>query len=237
MYKIISLKPSLSFSSIPNTIVDSHEKVLAFWQEAVANGLIQKGATVIHVDTHSDMFLGRNPVMTTKANFINEAITLGIIGKVIWVVPNGLPEVSRFQSRTKSEINLGFFEKVPYKTRLYFDSWESRTAESFGFGGFNVSQYKKVELEVVRLSELNCEAGNVVLDIDYDFFSNSGYDTRRGFKIDPPDNELESNINSFFRRIMDLRINPNIITAAKSFEYVNVHHRNIIDKAVRGFLD
>ncbi|MEI7942810.1 MAG: UPF0489 family protein [Candidatus Riflemargulisbacteria bacterium] len=236
MYKIVSLKNTFNFNLIPNTIVDSHEQVLAFWQDALAKGWIQKGATLIHVDAHSDIFMGRNPPLTTKANFINEAIRLGIIKKVIWVVPDGLPEVSGLQSQTRGETNLGIFEAVPYKTKLYSDSWEIRTAESFGWGGVDKRSYSEIELEVVRLSELNCESDNLIFDIDYDFFSNSGHDTHRGFKVDYSDVEVVKKIYMFFSKIMDLNIHPNIITAAKSFDYVNVHQRNILDKAIRGIL-
>jgi hypothetical protein len=237
MYKIVSLKNTFNFNLIPNTIVDSHEQVLAFWQDAIAKGLIQKGATLIHVDTHSDIFLGQHPPFSTKANFINEAIKLGIIDKVIWVVPDGLPKVSGLQSKKSEGINLGIFEVVPYKTQLYSDSWELRTAESFGWGGFNKSLYHEIQLEVVRLSELNCESDNLIFDIDYDFFSNSGHDTHRGFKVDPTDVELKENIHMFFRKITDLNIRPKIITAAKSFDYVNVHQRNILDRSIRSYLE
>lgn len=236
MYKIVSLN-SFSFNLIPNIIVDSHEKVLAFWKDAIAKGLIQPGATLIHVDTHSDIYLGQHPFLSTKANFINEAIKLGIISKVIWVVPDGLPEISGSQSKKQCEINLGISDTVPYKTNLYSDSWELRTGESSGWCGFDKRNYDEIELEVVRLSELNCESENLILDIDYDYFSNSGNDTHRGFKVEPTNVELEANINKFFRTIMNAKISPNIITAAKSFEYVNVHHRNIVDKVVRSFLD
>ncbi len=237
MYKIVSLKNTFNFNLIPNIIVDSHEQVLAFWQDAMSKGLIKPGATLIHVDTHSDIFLGRHPSLTTKANFINEAIRLGIIKKVIWVVPDGLPEVSGLQSQTRGETNLGIFDNVPYKTKLYSDSWEIRTAESFGWGGVDKRIYSEIELEVVRLSELNCESDNLILDIDYDYFSNSGHDTHRGFPVDPTDVELKENIHMFFRKITDLNIRPNIITAAKSFDYVNVHQRNILDRAIRNYLE
>jgi hypothetical protein len=238
MYKIVSLKNTFNFNLIPNTIVDSHEQVLAFWQDAIAKGVIQKGATLIHVDTHSDIFLGQHPFMTTKANFINEAIKLGIISKVVWVVPDDLPKVSGLQRKNSEGINLGIFDAVPYKTNLYSDSWELRTGESFGWGGFDVSSYKKIELEVVRLSELPSDLlDNIILDIDYDFFSNSGRDTHRGFKVDPTDVELEANINNFFSVITKSNIRPNIITAAKSFDYVNVHQRNILDRAIRNHLE
>lgn len=238
MYKIISIKSPVNFNKTPNTIVDSHEQVLKFWQDAIDKGLIQKGATLIHADTHSDIYLGQHPCMTTKANFINEAIKLGIISKVIWVVPDDLPKVSGFQRKNSEDINLGIFNTVPYQTKLYSDKWDLKTYESFGWGGFDKRRYSEIELEVVRAGELSVQdSDNLILDIDYDFFSNNGFDTHRGFKLYPEDDELGNNVDMFFQRLVDLNIQPQIITAAKSFEYVNVHQRNILDKAIRKYLE
>lgn len=40
---------------IPAVIVDNHNHVFYFWFEALERGLLEKGATLIHVDQHKDM--------------------------------------------------------------------------------------------------------------------------------------------------------------------------------------
>jgi len=232
MYKIVSFQNQFKFNLIPHVTVDSHEQVLTFWQDALAKGLIKSGATLIHVDTHSDIYLGYHPAETTRANFINEAIKLGIISKVIWVVPDNLPKVVGFYSNTPEDTNLGIFNDVPFKATLYSDTWSLKMHESLGVVA------KKIDLEIVRAQDLSTvNSDNIILDVDYDYFSNNGYDTYWKFKVYPTEDTLVNNVDTFFQKIVNLNIQPQIISASKSFEYVNVHQRNLLDGTIRKYLE
>ena len=82
----------------PIVIVDNHNHVFYFWHEALAKGLIEKGATLVHIDQHKDMrkppvgvadlrplrgvFEYTNTILNV-GNYIIPAIEDGLVGKVI----------------------------------------------------------------------------------------------------------------------------------------------------------
>ena len=87
------------FNDTPIVLFDNHNHALFFWAEALQNGYIAPGATLLHIDQHKDMrepahYLGKehrdnldeiyrytNHVLNV-GNFIKPAVRLGIIGEV-----------------------------------------------------------------------------------------------------------------------------------------------------------
>jgi hypothetical protein len=86
----------------PIVVVDNHNHVFYFWHEARSKGIIQNGATLIHIDQHKDMrepssyltksdaddmekvFDYTNSVLNV-GNYISPAMRDGLVGKVIQI--------------------------------------------------------------------------------------------------------------------------------------------------------
>ncbi|MBT4384547.1 hypothetical protein HOD30_02250 [Candidatus Peregrinibacteria bacterium] len=78
---------------VPCVVVDNHNHALYFWAEALEQGLIERGAKLLHVDQHKDMreapekldledvFRFTNEVCNV-GNYIRPAIDEGLIGEV-----------------------------------------------------------------------------------------------------------------------------------------------------------
>lgn len=248
MYKIVSFNNTFNFNLIPNSIFDSHEQVLDFWLDAIAKGFIQKGATLILFDTHSDIKLCEHHFFTTKANWINVAIQEGLISKVIWVVPNTLPAASGRQSRKAKDTTLGISSDVPYKDyiTLFSKKGELKTRESLGDWMPDLGGYEKVKLKVVRLADLGSlladtreaiDPENIHVSFDYDYWSNCGHDTHRNIVINPSEEQLLVGIDLVFSTLNDLNVRPRIFTASRSPAYVgNVRHSDILEAKIGGYL-
>lgn len=69
------------WKTIPTVIVDNHNHVFYFWYEALEKGLIQPGATLIHVDQHKDMRPSPEPYVHTGLesafHYTNEVVNVG----------------------------------------------------------------------------------------------------------------------------------------------------------------
>ncbi len=91
---------STSWNGIPVTIFDNHNHALYFWYEARSNGILQDGATLVHIDEHSDLWentftlqkpdsldMGRVFEFTNfecnVGNYIKPAMAEGLIGRMI----------------------------------------------------------------------------------------------------------------------------------------------------------
>lgn len=89
-----------TWNNIPVTIFDNHNHALYFWYEARQLGIIQDGATLVHIDEHSDLwentytFSKPDSLNLAKAfeftnefcnvgNYIKPAMQEGIIGEMI----------------------------------------------------------------------------------------------------------------------------------------------------------
>ncbi|MFZ4461346.1 MAG: UPF0489 family protein [Patescibacteria group bacterium] len=89
-----------TWNNIPVTIFDNHNHALYFWYEARQLEIIQDGATLVHIDEHSDLwenvhtFSKPDSLDLVKAfeftnkfcnvgNYIKPAMQEGIIGEMI----------------------------------------------------------------------------------------------------------------------------------------------------------
>lgn len=91
------------YKRVPVIIFDNHNHAFFFWHEAKKNGLIQDGATLVHLDQHSDMkepptFLSASELQNLEkvfeytntslnvGNFIVPAVKSSLIKRVIQVL-------------------------------------------------------------------------------------------------------------------------------------------------------
>ena len=112
----------------PIVIVDNHNHVFYFWYEALKNGLIKKGATLVHIDQHKDtreptshlpktdaddlqkVFEYTNTVLNV-GNYIPPAIHDGLIDKVVSItsendLTNNNPEGGTTSSRLQGSVSI-----------------------------------------------------------------------------------------------------------------------------------
>jgi hypothetical protein len=113
----------LESSAVPAAIFDNHNHALYFWVRALSQGYIQKDATLVHIDMHSDLWsnphridpnrvsdLGYMAAFTNLAcnvgNYILPAQEVGLIGKMIRIEgEEQLLEAERYLEGTKNELS------------------------------------------------------------------------------------------------------------------------------------
>jgi hypothetical protein len=137
------LQPSTGLASfvraewrgVPMVVVDNHNHAFYFWSEAVARGVLEPGATLIHIDQHRDMRVPERPYDGTSledafdytnfhlnvGNYIVPAQRAGIVGDIQFVTSGeALHDPSRISRANKIlNIDLDFF--APEMSYIDFD--------------------------------------------------------------------------------------------------------------------
>lgn len=96
------IRTTVPESETPVYIFDRHNHAYYGWCEAFAQGRIEKGATLVHIDAHSDAFVTKDtppPYDSLEqssayakgleiADFISPAMKKGLVNDFIWVTPH-----------------------------------------------------------------------------------------------------------------------------------------------------
>lgn len=113
------------FNGVPVVIVDNHNHVFYFWYEALEQGILQRGANLVHIDAHKDMrrpeklfgggdlqevFRYTNEDLNV-GNYIIPAQEDGLIGEIQFVTGEAALEDRSFMERGNKILNvdLDFF--------------------------------------------------------------------------------------------------------------------------------
>ena len=79
-----SLESPIRNTPIPAAIFDNHNHALYFWARALSQGYIQKSATLVHIDMHSDLWTNPHRINPSRvsdlgyiADFTNLACNVG----------------------------------------------------------------------------------------------------------------------------------------------------------------
>lgn len=105
---------------VPAVIFDNHNHAFYFWWEATKNGLLQRGATLVHVDQHKDMRGAAKPYggaalkdvfdytnqVLNVGNYIKPAIECGLVGEVHLVTSESELSSREFVGRGNKILNL-----------------------------------------------------------------------------------------------------------------------------------
>lgn len=152
---------STEWHGIPIHVFDNHNYALAFWLEAYAEGRIQKGSTLVHIDMHSDLWKNEFSLDLTRAgdasyvedfvnlrtevgNYVDPAIRSGLIGRVVKIEGEGELEAA---------------------VRV-LDEWSS----SF-VGDDSDSQSISLKQDFESESRRRNEPESLILNLDLDFFA------------------------------------------------------------------
>ncbi len=157
---------------IPVLVVDNHNQVFYFWYEALQKGILQRGASLVHIDAHKDarvpeqlfeggsledVFHYTNEVLNV-GNYIIPAQKEGLIGDVQFVTSEAAMEDESFASRSNKILNidLDFFAPdmayIPFeKTKAFIlKQAEKASIITFSTSPFFIDQ----ELAIKRLHDL-----------------------------------------------------------------------------------
>ena len=206
------------FDSFPN-----HNQTLDAFDEAKKNGLINnEPKTLIHVDTHSDIYR-KDYKDENIANYVNRFVADGSVKEVYWVAPDeskggagdiwnpNIDESVALVSGPKDE-TIYVDKKTNEMTFQKPDNYEKQKAN-----------YREVAFHKRLLNELPSFNGdkNLLLDIDADYFANSGSDTSGHLSFNPNKQELQNKLDKFVTTLNNKGIQPVLTTAALSPEYTS----------------
>jgi len=195
-------KPILQ-SSVPVDYATHHNQSLDAWQKATTLGLTPKqGLTVVHVDTHSDLYMYSDTQLPVRhiADYLNFAAGPSTeknfrLEKIIWILPDTFPIGTPPSPGNPFHIS----QTTPYDTKL---------------GSIQVTTARLRDVDFSKLPE------GYLLDIDSDYFSNSGWDTRFQWGYNPSRPELLRQLQGFTERVFGPQSKkPSIVTISTSPEF------------------
>ncbi len=136
------------FNGVPVVIVDNHNQVFYFWYEALKQGILQRGASLVHIDAHKDarvpevLFEGgdleaafryTNEVLNV-GNYIIPAQKEGLVGEIQFVTGEAALEDASFTALGNKILNLDldFFatdlDYIPFEKTKAFILEQAKTA-------------------------------------------------------------------------------------------------------------
>lgn len=123
------------FNGVPVVVVDNHNHVFYFWYEALAQGILERGANLVHIDAHKDArvpeqlfdggtledaFRYTNEVLNV-GNYIIPAQKEGLIGEVQFVTGEAALEDRSFMERGNKILNVDLDFFAPDLDYISFD--------------------------------------------------------------------------------------------------------------------
>lgn len=206
--------------------------------------------TIINFDTHSDLYVYKkiNPKYGAHIyDWLNEYFAKNTdASEIYWVMPteealdSGMQDVfiekdEAFSTplqgnsqKNEKDVN-PFVDKVPYFQYFVIDTKNSYMTEivqkedEFKLLNQNPQKprYKKIKVITCTKNTLpDFKNKNVILSIDADYISNSGYDTTNGFNTNKNEKEIKLALSELVSTIHKKHIRPKIITLTLSPKYV-----------------
>lgn len=125
----------LTLGGVPAVVVDNHNHVLYFWGQAMEEGLLQPGATLIHVDQHRDMrapeklYEGKTleelfdyvNFHLNVGNYIVPAQQVGLVGETQFVTSEEALKDLTFAERGNKILNIDLDYFAPELDYIDFD--------------------------------------------------------------------------------------------------------------------
>lgn len=223
-------------------IVSHHNQTLDVVNKLKKQGKFTPGMTLIHFDTHSDLYLQQDCsredyLRATIANYVNYLIADGSVSEVYWVLPDWTTGNGNGPSFWATEPLKTVLDGPPIKgtnsnpayilgpsqdLTVYVDTSKKKMffSQPPDYQS-NPDKYKTVAIHKRLTRELPSFTGqsNLLLDIDADYFSNRGHDTAGGGGFNPSDSELSWSLNNFAYGLIKKGINPEIAVVARSPDY------------------
>lgn len=201
---------------VPADFITHHNQALESWRAAKQAGIIGEGNVLVHLDSHSDIYTLPSPG-TCIADFVNASLEDGTVSEVYWVVPDTMKPVGRAPSGP-----LYLTAEPGYDVKL----WAANgcvTPERPESG----TPSREVTVHVRRMDQVPVEAlaqaghcgRGLLLDVDLDFFSNSGHDSDKGTVRNASKAELYGDLERF--ALFAEQLAPSFVTTCMSPEYTS----------------
>lgn len=223
------------FGGSVSAVTRDHNGDLDIINDAHSKNLIPKEPmTLLHFDTHSDMFRnGPDDELACNnqsiADYINNMISDGEVDDVYWVIPDEVatkgvnPFSDNYSPDKLNSVMLGD-SKDRKNVTLYMDKTDNKLAildkEPDDYKS-NPNKYRKFNFHRITIDELPdslAKNKNIMIDVDKDYFYNSGYDTYEDAAVNYG-NRLPGKLDSF-AAILDAKgIKPILTTLSQSPEY------------------
>ena len=124
------------WAGVPTIVMDNHNHAFYFWCEAMADGRIDPGATLVHLDQHRDTRVPPHPpgaVLTPAeafrytnfvlnvGNYIVPAQQIGIVGDALFVTGEAGLDDRRFAGRRNTILNIDLDYFAPELASIDFE--------------------------------------------------------------------------------------------------------------------
>ena len=222
--------------------ITHHNQALDSWAKARSDGLIDKGNVLVHVDSHSDIHMSGTDGHSI-ASYINHTMLDGTVNEVYWVFPDDLPSSPNAPHQDRALMRpvdgpsagmlRAWVKEDKYWAWVKLDG--SLTFEEPGPGAR--AQYREIKIHCIPFSQLDLSglagARNVLLDVDLDFFSNSGYDTIGDWNDNSTESDLHRRLQAFSDKFASLQ--PAFTTICRSPEYTSEDDQEHLLEYFRGW--
>jgi hypothetical protein len=189
--------------------------------EIATPGQTQENAdpkVVIHFDSHSDLntvFKAGNA--PTIANYLNQAVLDGTVSEIYWVLPEyaraGTPQSDSFWPAPDS-FNFGGGPFLGTDQRDYTMFVYEEGTSFVRLPKTPLAEVKVHKVYADELPDFSAEERSLYLDVDADYFSNTGYGSVAGYN--PTEEELAFGLAGFDRALATKHIRPQVFTLSAS---------------------
>ncbi len=198
---VVATWSELLRGSVAVDLARHNNQVLDFVDALTAERVLDSTAqlTIIHFDTHSDLHAYPDPAVNTDrediSDFMNRLATDGRIADVYWVLPEWTrdPEYRARYWETGLPNEPAAYVEGPKVLEIFADL--AQRLLYFGTAPAGASNIATVRFHKVLLDELPDFTGrsDVYLEIDGDYFSNTGFDTNLQGHSNPTRDEMLAN--------------------------------------------
>jgi hypothetical protein len=208
-------------------LIRHNNQVLDFVDALTVDGKLGASArlTVIHFDTHSDMHVYPDPTVNTDrediSDFINRLLTDGRVAEVYWVLPDWTEGPAYRDTFWQAPLpaKADSYAEGPRDLEVFVD--RANRLLYFGTRPGDAAELERVVVHKVLLRDLPDfrTRRDVYLEIDGDYFSNTGFDTPRRGRVNPTRAELFGNFSSVAKTLAARGVRPLIASWCLSPNY------------------
>ncbi len=214
-------------SSEANDLFPHNNQVLDFLDTLIADHKLAADdrLTIIHFDTHSDLWTYPEPFAHALnediSDFLNTVILKGVAAEIYWVLPDWTREERYAKTFWSEQLpdDAGPYAEGPQTLPIFVD--RDAGALYFGSPPRAAPDLPAVSYHKVLLRELPDFASrdNIYLEIDGDYFSNTGHDTNLQGRLNPDRGQMLAAIAEVGETLARLGVKPRFISWSSSPHY------------------
>ena len=235
-----------------------HNQALDVVETAKENN-IEIPDTIVNFDTHSDLYVYQeiSPKLGAEIyNWVNELVIKNPeIKTVYWVMPKGeaIDDMMQYDFKQRDLDNIPIalegnnrkdedevdpnVHKKAYVQDLIINTkngYLEELADEEDYKKLKQPNYKRFKLITCTEETLpNFKNKNVILSIDMDYLSNSGFDTSEDWSHNLKPEEVEQAYNKMITTIRNKNIQPQIISLTLSPQYIPQNN----EKQIQGMME